>query len=184
MSKSAAPHLIGIGRLGGTDEEGWHHVMVKPSFKDEFDLTDDLYLIFNSDRVFYVTICDRKTSDKKMWVKFREDGIAAERKKHKEVILALEDSDADAEESPDLLGRDAVYNGVLLGNVVDVFYNGAQDVLVIATPFEEDILIPVVDYFLPEYGEDMDALVFENLDELLAASGFFIAAGALEYQEE
>lgn len=158
-------------------------MMVKPSFRDEFDLTDDLYLIFNSDRVFYVTICDRKTCDKKIWVKFREDGVAEERKKHKEVILALEDSELEADENLDVLGRDAVYQGVLLGNVVDVFYNGAQDVLVIATAFDEDFMVPAVEHFLPEYGEELDALVFENLDELLAVSGFYIKAGALEYME-
>jgi len=158
-------------------------VMVKPSFRDAFDLTDDLFLIFNSDRVFYVTISDRKTSDKKSWVKFREDGIAQERKKHKEVILAHEDSEPEADASPDLLGRDAVYKGVLLGNVVDIFFNGAQDVLVIATPFDEDFMIPVVEHYLPEYGEELDALEFQNLDELLAVSGFYLKAGALEYQE-
>ncbi|HOH60368.1 MAG TPA: hypothetical protein PLI73_05590 [Candidatus Cloacimonadota bacterium] len=174
-----APHLIGIGRLGGQDENGWHHVMIKPGYRDSFDHIDDLYLIFEQDRVFYVTISDRKERDKKTWVKFAEDGIAAERKLHREVIIAIDESSEEDEEEESLLGRDVVYDGLLLGCVVDVFYNGAQDVLVIATDLEEDLLVPRVDYFLLPQSRDSDVINLQNMDELLLAAGMRISGGAL-----
>lgn len=173
-----APHLIGIGRLGGRDSDGWHHVMIKPEYKEGFNHIEELYLIFEENRVFYVTICDKKLRDKKMWVRFAEDGIAEERKLHKEAILALED---DSEESGDetLLGQDAVYKGNLLGCVVDVFFNGAQDVLVIATDLEIELMVPFVDHYLEDEGMQSDVIFLRNMEDLLAANGMTIRDGLL-----
>lgn len=179
-----APHLIGIGRLGGQDSKGWHHVMIKPSHRGAFDHLSELYLIFEQDRVFYVTISDRKERDKKSWVKFAEDGIAEERKLHREVILAIEDSMEPEEAEEDLLGRDVVYNDTLIGCVVDVFFNGAQDVLILATDLDIDLLVPHVDYYLLPARADSDVLHMQNLDELMAASGLGIVDGHLVETEE
>lgn len=172
-------HLIGIGRLGGVDSEGWHHVMIKPEYRSGFDHIADLYLIFEENRVFYVTISDRKQSEKKTWVRFAEDGIAEERKLHREVFLAIED-----EETPDdeyeLIGLDVVHQGCLLGCVVDTFYNGAQDVLVISTGLDTEILVPLVDYYMPVPPAESQGVVFlENMEDLLLASGLRLQDGQL-----
>lgn len=144
----------------------------------------DLYLIFEKDRVFYVTISDRKERDKKNWVKFAEDGIAEERKLHREVVIAIEDSVEEQDAEEELLGRDVVYGELILGCVVDVFFNGAQDVLVIATDLEIDLMIPHVDhYFLPAKA-DSDVLFLRNMEELLLSSGIRISDGELLRIEE
>nr|MDK2850721.1 rRNA processing protein RimM [Candidatus Cloacimonadota bacterium] len=180
-----APHLIGIGRLGGTDSEGWHHVMIKPSFRAEFDHIVDLYLIFEENRVFYVTISDRKQSDKKTLVKFAEDGVAEERRLHKEVILAIEDQDyQEEEEDISFIGLDVVYNEQMLGCVVDKFFNGAQDVLVISTALDVEIMVPMVDYYLSSLPEPEGVIFLQNMEELLFASGLKMEAGQLMALED
>ena len=80
--------LIGIGRLGGQDADGFFQVLIKARYREIFSATNDVYLIFNSDRVFFVTICERNVSDRKVRVRFVEDGIAEERN-HREVIIAI-----------------------------------------------------------------------------------------------
>ncbi len=180
----ATPHLIGIGRLGGVGSQGWHHVMIKPEFRDGFDHMTDLYLIFEENRVFYVTISDRKQSEKKTWVKFAEDGIAEERKLHREVFLAIEDEELQEDED-ELLGLDVVYQGSLLGCVVDVFYNGAQDVLVIATDLDTEILVPMVEHYLPMLPAETQGVIFlENMEDLLESSGHKLLKGKLVYSED
>jgi len=179
-----APHLIGIGRLGGTDGEGWHHVMIKPEFKSGFDHLVDLYLIFEENRVFYVTISDRKKNAKKTWVRFAEDGIAEERKLHREVILAVEDTPDADEEEESLIGLDVVYNESLIGCVVDVFFNGAQDVLVISTMLDQELLVPVVDYYLPRVPASDGVIFLENMEDLLLAGGFRMQDGQLSFSED
>ncbi|MCB5264989.1 MAG: hypothetical protein LHW41_01925 [Candidatus Cloacimonetes bacterium] len=179
-----SPHLIGIGRLGGVDSEGWHHVMIKPEFREGFDHAVDLYLIFEENRVFYVTISDRKQSEKKTWVRFAEDGIAEERKLHREVFLAIEDEEVQQDED-ELLGLDVVYQGSLLGCVVDMFYNGAQDVLVISTALDTEILVPLVEHYLPLLPAETQGVVFlENMEDLLLASGHKLQNGQLFYSED
>lgn len=180
----ATPHLIGIGRLGGVNSDGWHHVMIKPEYKDGFDHRSDLYLIFEENRVFYVTISDRKQSEKKTWVRFAEDGIAEERKLHREVYLAIEDEEIQEDEET-LIGLDVAYQGSLLGCVVDTFFNGAQDVLVIATEWDIEILVPLVDHYMPVPPAETQGVVFlENMEDLLLASGFRLQMGQLIYTED
>lgn len=181
-----APHLIGIGRLGGQDSEDWHHVMIRPEYNEVFRHLVDLYLIFEENRVFYVTISDRKLSEKKTWVKFAEDGIAEERKLHREVFLAIEDAEIqDDDEEYELIGLDVVYQGSLLGCVVDLFYNGAQDVLVIATDLDTEILVPLVEHYLPVPPADSQGVIFlENMEDLLLASGHTLRQGQLFYTED
>ena len=89
------PGLVGIGRLGGRDAEGFHHAMIKPEYRSVFTGLKEIYLIFNSDRVFYVTISDRKESDRKTWIKLLEDGISEEQKKSREVLIAMSAADLD-----------------------------------------------------------------------------------------
>ena len=90
--------LSAIGRLGAHDGDGFYHAMLKPEYRGIFDQISSCYLIFNSDRVFFVTISEKKASNKRLWIKFLEDGIAEERKKAAEVIIATyfeEDDDED-----------------------------------------------------------------------------------------
>jgi ribosomal 30S subunit maturation factor RimM len=184
LSKSTAPHLIGIGRLGGQDSEGWHHVMIRPEYKAGFAHMMELYLIFEENRVFYVTISDRKQSDKKTWLRFAEDGIAEERKLHREAILAISEEPEEEDDDVSLPGMDVVYQGVLLGCVVDVFFNGAQDVLVIATALDVELMVPYVAHYINEAAAGDGVIHLKNLDDLLQAADLALIDGSLCRQED
>jgi len=164
------PGLIGIGRLGGRDAEGFHHVMIKPDYRSVFSGLEEVYLIFNSDRVFYVTISDRKQSERKIWVKFLEDGIAEEQKLHREVVLAIADeavAEADSELDA-MLGWTAVHDSQLLGTVEDYFYNGAQQVLQIMDNNGVEYLIPYVDNYVSAVLHSTKSILLQNAGELIA----------------
>jgi len=164
------PGLVGIGRLGGRDAEGFHHVMIKPEYRSVFSELEEVYLIFNSDRVFYVTICERKQSDRKTWIKLKEDGIAEEQKLHREVILAVQEYDlAETEDSLDcLVGFDVYHEGSLLGKVEDYFFNGAQDVLQVLDSAGTEYLIPYVDYYVAAVDALEKAILLQNAADLIA----------------
>lgn len=159
--------LIGIGRLGGLDAKGFYQVLVKPGFREVFAETDDIYLIFNSDRVFFVTISERDFSDRKLRLKFAEDGIAEERKLHREVLLAIP-SVPEPEEEPDtLIGFTVVFQDREVGKVADYFHNNAQYVLVVASSDGTEHLIPLVDYYVSEVIPDPGVIVLANAESLL-----------------
>jgi len=45
--------LTAVGRLGGMDADGFFQVMVKPHYRKILTETEEIFLIFNSDRVFF-----------------------------------------------------------------------------------------------------------------------------------
>ena len=173
-----APKLIGIGRLGGQDKTGWHHVMIKPEYRSGFVRADDVYLIFESDRVFFVTISDRKQCDRKTWVRFAEDGIAEERKLQREVIVAIETENIDNDEIEDSVeAYSVVFNGTPLGYIKEIFYNGAQDVYVVETPVSIELLVPAVDFFIQQQVNDQKLIILQNMEDLLLANNLSIRDG-------
>ncbi len=159
--------LTGIGRLGGIDADGFYHVMVKPRFRRLLAETDEIYLIFNSDRVFFVTICDRDISDRKLRLKFAEEGIDKERKLHREVILALQTGEDETDEPDELLGFTVVFANREVGKVKDYFHNNAQYVLVVSGSDGVEFLIPFVDYYIGEVIPDPGVIVLINAESLL-----------------
>lgn len=159
--------LTVVGRLGGPDREGFFQLLVKPRFRDVLAATEDVFLIFNSDRVFYVTISDRELQDRKLRVKFAEDGIAEERAKHKEAILAIELPPDEPDQPDALLGYTVVFGEREIGEVRDYFFNNAQYVLVIATPNDRELLVPLVDYYLAGIIPDPGVVMLRNAKSLL-----------------
>lgn len=174
----AAPELIRIARVGGAEEDGWYRVLVKAGYAPLLHRISDVYLIFEENRVFYVTISDRKEEGKKTWLRFAEDGIDTERRLHKEVSLAIDSDLDDSSDDDELSGRDVVYKDSLLGIVVDSYFNGAQDVLIIATDGELEIMIPYVEHYI-QSDSYPDAIILRNVDELLAHHGLYWEAGVL-----
>ncbi len=163
------PGLVSIGRLGGKDSLGFHHVMIKPEYRSVFSGLDEIYLIFNSDRVFYVTICERKLSDRKTWIKLREDGIEAERKRHREAIIAISSSGVEDEddELDGILGFQVLFGERILGVVEDYFYNGAQQVLSVTGETRVEYLIPWVDYYIATVNTELRRVTLQNAEELI-----------------
>lgn len=159
--------LIGIGRVGGQDEEGYYHIMVKPEFRADFDKAQDVFLIFNSDRVFYVTISDKKVSERKLWVRFAEQGIAEERKLHKEVILAVDNIAQEEDDIDDIIGYDVYHDGVCVGTISDYFHNNAQYVIVVQSPDNAEYMIPYVDRYIDTRDDKLGRICLIDAEDLL-----------------
>ncbi len=165
--------LICIGRLGGLDTEGFFHLMVKPDYREMLPELREVFLIFSSHRVFYVNVSSIKEADKKLWIKFKEDGIKEERNKHKEALVALAPDDLEEEESEldTYLGWKIYYQDKLLGTLVSYFHNSAQYVLEIDTGSGAELLVPYVDHYLAELQPETERIVLQNLDPLLEDAG-------------
>ncbi len=163
--------LIGIGRLGGIDPDGYYRVLVKPHFRTVFEDAKNVFLIFNSDRVFYVTISERKTTDSIILVRFAEDGIATERSRHKEALIAVDPTILQEDETLDhLIGYKALFAEQDLGEVRDYFHNNAQYVLVIELKDGQELLVPFVDHFVTAVLDDPKVIVLDDVQDLIDIS--------------
>lgn len=162
--------LVGIGRLGGADEEGFFQLLVKPRYRDLIADIDEVFLIFNSDRVFFVTISERDISDRKIRLKFAEDGVAEERRKHRETIVAIASEPSEQDDPEYLLGYTALWQDREVGKITDYFHNNAQFVLEITTPEGVEILVPMVDYYIGEVLSDPKVVVLTNAESLISDS--------------
>lgn len=162
--------LIGIGRLGGMDDQGFFQVLIKPRYRPAFEDTKNVFLIFKSDRVFYVTISERKVSDKKIMVRFAEDGIDTERRLHRETLIAIEPELLAGDEGLDhLLGFGVLHGDTPVGTVTDYFHNNAQFVLVINTLDDRELLVPYVNHYVQAVLPDPGVVVLINAQTLFDA---------------
>ena len=159
--------LIGIGKLGAVDECGYFHILLKPEYRAEIQNLADVYLIFNSDRVFFVTISDRKICDRKTWIRFEEDGIAEERKLASEVIVAIESQADDNDQIEWLIGASVWFENHQIGICSDFFFNNAQYVLVIQCNDKKEVMIPYVDAFIESVMENPAQICLRNARELI-----------------
>ena len=164
------PFLTSIGKLGRQDADGFHPVMIKPEFRTVFSGLEDLYLIFNSDRVFYVTISERKIKEKKTWIKLKEDGVAEEQFLHKDVVIAIDAKDCESEDTSlnYLLGYQAIFADEELGIIEDYFFNEAQQVLQILDSNGIEYLVPFVDYYIDTVIDNPGCVILKNALELIA----------------
>lgn len=163
--------LIGIGRLGGLGPDGFYRVLVKPRFRAVFEDVNDVFLIFNSHRVFYVTISERKLQDQKILVRFAEDGINAERRLHKETILAIDPLEMSEDDSLDhLLGYRVIFEKQDLGVVRNYFHNNAQYVLEIEMPCGNELLVPFVDHFVQTVMDAPKVIALKEVQDLIDLS--------------
>ena len=159
--------LIGIGKLGGKEADGFYPVLVKSDYRPILLNIKDVYLIFNSDRVFFVTISEIEESGRKLRIKFAEDGIDEERQKHREVKIAIPRQETKESLPESVLGFTSFYAGKNLGKVTGFFHNNAQYVLEITDNQDEIILIPWVEHFIGKIDCDKEELTLLNMDELL-----------------
>lgn len=166
--------LISIGRLGGLDTDGFFHVMIKPDFREILPELKEVFLIFSSHRVFYVNISEIKEAERKLWIKFCEDGVTEERSKHKEALLALapEDLEEEANEMDQYLNWDVFYQGRLIGKLESYFHNNAQYVLEIKTIDGKELMVPNVDHYLAGIDPESSVIHLQNVDSLWEDTGF------------
>ena len=164
------PFLTGIGKLGRQNADGFHPVMIKPEYRTIFSELEELYLIFSSDRVFFVTISERMRQGNKTWIKLREDGVSEELYLHKDAVIGIEETEQDTE-APSLnylVGYQVLFAGEELGIVEDFFFNGAQDVLQIVNSKGTEYLVPFVDYYIDAVIDNPGCVILQNALELIS----------------
>lgn len=163
------PRFVGIGKLGGRDSEGYHHVMIKPEYRNVFSGVSEIYLIFDRDRVFFVTITDKKISDRKLWIRFAEDGVAEERNRHKDVMLAITDEDVEDEldNLDHLVGYNVLIGSEQLGAVTGYFSNSAQNVLQISDQQGVEIMVPFVPHYIEAVLDAQRCVLLANAEALV-----------------
>jgi len=163
------PRFVGIGKLGGRDSEGYHHVMIKPEYRNVFSGLSEIYLIFDRDRVFFVTITDKKMSDRKLWMRFAEDGVAEERSRHKDVILAItdEEGDSDMDDLDYLVGYTVLIGTEQLGVVTGYFSNSAQNVIQITDSNGVEIMVPFVPHYIQAVLDAQQCILLINAEGLV-----------------
>ncbi|HPB18914.1 MAG TPA: hypothetical protein PLL35_03585 [Candidatus Cloacimonas sp.] len=164
------PYLTGIGKLGRQNADGFHPVMIKPEYRTIFSELEELYLIFSSDRVFFVTISERMRQGNKTWIKLMEDGVSEEQYLHRDTVIAIEETEQDRE-TPSLnyiIGYQVLFAGEELGIVEDFFFNGAQDVLQIVNSKGTEYLVPFVDYYIDAVIDNPGCVILQNALELIS----------------
>lgn len=163
--------LVGIGRLGRLEPDGFYHVQFNKPYKSIINRLQDCFLVFSSHRVFYVTVVEKKTTGNRTYLKFREDGIAEECIKHPKVLLAMDpddltEFDEDTEISY-LYGYAVHFMDEHIGTVADALINPMQAVLIIDLNDGRELLVPSVPQYICAVDRQSGIIYMQNLEELL-----------------
>jgi ribosomal 30S subunit maturation factor RimM len=163
--------LVGIGRLGRLEPDGFYHVQFSQPYKNFIDQLQECFLIFSSHRVFYVTVIETKTVSKRDYLRFKEEGIAEECKKTSKVIVALAEEDLeiceDDDEVKSLIEFKVHYLDAMIGEVADAMINPMQSVLIIALDDDRELLVPNVEHYVYTIDRQNRIIFMQNLELLL-----------------
>jgi ribosomal 30S subunit maturation factor RimM len=163
--------LVAIGKLGRLEPDGFYCVQFSQPYKSILNQLQECFLIFNSHRVFFVTVVETKTSGSRMYLRFLEDGIAEECKKTAQVIVALAPEDVTEQENEDeatsLVGFSVRYNDEEIGTISDAMLNPMQSVFVIALNDRSELLVPNVNQYVQAIDRKKKIVICQNLELLL-----------------
>jgi len=163
--------LAVVGRLGRKEPGDYYHVMITAAGKEYIKLHRECFLVFNSDRVFFVTVDDTKTFGKRMYYHFQEDGVAEEFRKVRETRIALAKDDlatSEDEHLPELLTDFQVsYQDEIIGRVSDALINPMQSVMVIILNDGRELLVPQVEHYVKAVDGQSRIVYVVNLELLL-----------------
>jgi len=163
--------LVGIGRLGRLEPDGFYHVQFSQSYKSVLTRLQECFLIFSSNRVFYVTVVETKTVGQRSYLRFKEDGINEECKKTAKVIVALAEDDLQnvvtEEDDRNLTGFKVHFQDSILGEVSDVMLNPMQSVLIITLNDGRELLVPNVSHYVDNIDRQLKMIFLQNLELLL-----------------
>ncbi|HNW99830.1 MAG TPA: hypothetical protein PLE74_03555 [Candidatus Cloacimonadota bacterium] len=166
--------LISVGRLG-TVIDGEDFVSFRkndhfqPAFFHEYP---SVFLIFDKDIVFYVTIDRLREEGKKIFLHFVEDGVIDALKNAGITELAYPRDDlrrtgALEEDESDPTDMKAMFEGQMIGMIEDYFDNPGQRVLILTLNDGKEIMIPEVDAFIERIDEKERIIYFKDIRELM-----------------
>lgn len=164
------PALVEIGRLGKLEADGFYHIQFEQADRDILNQLTECYLIFDSNRVFFVTVEDKKSVGNRIYLKFLEDGIDAEYRKPGQTAIALEEDDLDdftEDDVSDLFGYEVSFEGDIIGKVEAAIINPLQAVLIIRLQDGRELMVPSVSQFVASVDSQKKIVWMQNLEQLL-----------------
>jgi ribosomal 30S subunit maturation factor RimM len=162
--------LVVIGRLGRLEPDGFYCIQLGQSYKFLLNQLSECFLIFSSQRVFFVTVVETKLSGPRAYWRFMEDGIAEECRKSAKVLVALAPEDvpqAEADETSSLVGYTVQFMDEIIGTVSDAMVNRMQSVLMIELTDGRELLVPNVEHYVVTQDITKRLLSMQNLELLL-----------------
>jgi ribosomal 30S subunit maturation factor RimM len=163
--------LVVIGRLGRLEPDGFFSIQFSQSHQSVLAAIKDCYLIFTSNRVFFVTVEETKTVGRRNFIRFKEDGVSEEADKHPNAEIALPGNElSEASESVDELsvnGYKVVFGNEIIGEIDGVMLNPMQSVLIISLVQGGELLVPNVENFVQEIDSTDQSITLHNIEGLL-----------------
>jgi len=163
--------LVGIGRLGRLESDGFYHVQFSQPYKSVLNQLQDCFLIFSSNRVFYVTVAETKVFGKHAYLRFKEDGIAEEVTKYANVVIALPEEDlSDSEEEKglsSLYGYKVRFQNTDIGSISHAIVNPMQAVFSIELNDGRELLVPNVEHYISRIDKKSKKVFLQNIEQLL-----------------
>ncbi|MDP8233106.1 MAG: hypothetical protein P9L91_10635 [Candidatus Zophobacter franzmannii] len=164
--------LLPIGRLGTVfNKTGYISFKPLEFFRPALFSKKKFYLIFNSDRVFYVTLDKVKQYQGKLYLKFVEDGIFDELKLNRKPRVMIEKEQYYQMEGDANYTRVTDYTVIFreqeIGTVQDIMEDSFQDRLIVILNDGKEVIIPDVDYFITKKDTATKKLYTQNIEELL-----------------
>ncbi|MBN2829397.1 MAG: hypothetical protein JXR56_03635 [Candidatus Cloacimonetes bacterium] len=162
--------LIPIGRLG-TVYKNTGYISFKPlkSFRPALFSKKNFYLIFNSDRVFYVTLDKIKQYQGKLYLKFIEDGIVEELEIVQKALVLIEKEQYQEIEgqSISLIDYTVIFREQEIGTVQEIMEDSFQDRIIVELFDGKEVIIPDVEHFISKKDAEKKLLYTQNIEELL-----------------
>lgn len=161
--------LIPIGRLGSkVDKEGFIPFHANAGFQCDLINIDEFFLIFKDNRVKFVTLL-AVDDTRQTRIKLAETDVTAEAARENNVLVFLPRQQLKKlmGENTEVaeMGMTAWFNNEPVGELIDIFDNGAHEVLVFAGKEGREFLVPDVEYFVEGIREGI--ILLRNIEELL-----------------
>jgi ribosomal 30S subunit maturation factor RimM len=162
--------LLPIGRLG-TVYNNTGYISFKPLkfFRPALFSKKNFYLIFNSDRVFYVTLDKIKQYQGKLYLRFVEDGIIEELEVTKKALVLIEKQQYLEIENKNnsLLDFTVIFREQEIGTVQEIMEDSYQDRIIVELYDGKEVIIPDVEHFIAKKDSETKRLYTQNIEELL-----------------
>lgn len=163
--------LVRIGRLGRLEPDGFYHVQFSQPYKAILNRIHECFLIFSSNRVFFVTVVETKTVCQRHYLRFKEDGIAEECNTVPKVFVAMSEDDlegfTDDDDVTSLFGFKVHYQDSIIGEVTDAMINPMQSVLVVTLEEARELLVPNVEHYIFSIDRQSRIIYMQNLELLI-----------------
>jgi ribosomal 30S subunit maturation factor RimM len=163
--------LVVIGRLGRLEPDGFFSIQLSQSHQSVLAAIKDCYLIFTSNRVFFVTVEETKTVGRRNFIRFKEDGVGEEADKHPNAEIALPSQDLAevnvTDDTNSLDGYKAIFGSEIIGEIDGLMLNSMQSVLIISLIQGGELLVPNVDNFVQVINSKNQSVILQNIEGLL-----------------